>query len=506
MGLLDAFQGLGNLNPEQTQGLLSAAAQMLQQSGPSRTPTSFGQVLGGGLGAYQQSTEAARKRKIEEAQAAQIAKLTGLKIQDAESDLTNQQALRDRAEQLRQFYIKQGGGGLPQQPSGAGALPAANMGGEVFTQAASAYGLPTDDTSLNKIVGLVNEGMTPEAAAASLAGKSSPTVENSQTMQGATNRTIPPLPTQLAGKPKSLYEQRIAQSQALRNAGFGQEADAAETAALKFMPQVDSWESVRVDGKIYKKPYFKDGSSGEYIPAEVAEKLMKVDTGGKTLLAGEMSGNTYQSFNNTVDPNTAANNAVTIRGQNLTNERAREANQISSGVRADTQAQKVRDENLTKQGQIASFDTMLDSLDRLDKSPGLPRSVGLYSKTPTIPGSDSANFQAELETFKSQAFLPQVAQLKGMGALSDAEGKKLSAAVGALDPSMSEKAFRESIKRIKDTMNTARARVVSSSREAVQQGSAQPQPARKSVLRGQVIDGYRFKGGDPSNQSSWEKQ
>lgn len=479
MGILDSIT---NLSPEQTQGLLAFASSALQ-AGSSGRPVSFGGALGGGIQAFQQSMDAQRKKKIEEAQAAQIAKLTGLKIQDAESDVANQAAARARAEQLRQFYIKQGGG-LPQEPSSAG-LPAASMGG---------------------IVGLVNEGMTPAAAAASLAGKSSPTVGNSQIMQGATSANLPPLPNPSVNKPKSLYEQRIAQSQALRNAGFGPEADAAETAALKFMPQVDSWESVRMGGKIYKKPYFKDGSSGEYIPAEVAEKLMKVDTGGKTLLAGEMSGNTYQTFTNTVDPNTTANNAVTIRGQNLTNDRAREANKISGGMRSDAQQQKVRDENLTKQGQIASFDTMLDSLDRLDKSPGLPRSVGLYSKVPTIPGSDSANFQAELETFKSQAFLPQVAQLKGMGALSDAEGKKLSAAVGALDPSMSEKAFRESIKRITDTMNTARERVVNSSRESVQQGSAQPQPARKSVMRGQVIDGYRFKGGDPSQQSNWEKQ
>ena len=76
-----------------------------------------------------------------------------------------------------------------------------------------------------------------------------------------------------------------------------------------------------------------------------------------------------------------------------------------------------------------------------------------------MPGSDSANFQAELNTFQSQAFLPMVAQLKGMGALSDAEGKKLTAAVGALDPKMGEKAFRDSIGRITKDMDAARERM-----------------------------------------------
>jgi hypothetical protein len=81
-----------------------------------------------------------------------------------------------------------------------------------------------------------------------------------------------------------------------------------------------------------------------------------------------------------------------------------------------------------------------------------------------VPGTDSANFQAELETFKSQAFLPMVSQLKGMGALSDAEGKKLTAAVGALDPRMGEAAFRASLARVKKDMDDARERVAGARR------------------------------------------
>jgi hypothetical protein len=102
---------------------------------------------------------------------------------------------------------------------------------------------------------------------------------------------------------------------------------------------------------------------------------------------------------------------------------------------------------------------MLGTLDRLSKHPGLERSVGKMGALPTMPGSGSANFQAELNTFQSQAFIPMVAQLKGMGALSDAEGKKLTAAVGALDPKMGEQAFRESLARIIGDMTAARARL-----------------------------------------------
>lgn len=160
----------------------------------------------------------------------------------------------------------------------------------------------------------------------------------------------------------------------------------------------------------------------------------------------------------------AAGRAVTMRGQDLTNARAIEANTLKQGEKKAT-------EDLTKGSQIASFDTMLGTLDRLGAHPGLSKSVGLMGALPTIPGSDSANFQAELNTFQSQAFIPMVAQLKGMGALSDAEGKKLTQAVGALDLKMGEKAFRESVSRIKADMEAAYARVAGKPREGGATGS-----------------------------------
>ena len=157
---------------------------------------------------------------------------------------------------------------------------------------------------------------------------------------------------------------------------------------------------------------------------------------------------------------------LTKRGQNMTDSRARDFNAVQVEANNIKRDEKKATQDLTKNSQVASFDTMLGTLDRLGKHPGLSRSVGLVGALPTMPGSDSANFQAELNTFQSQAFLPMVAQLKGMGALSDAEGKKLTQAVGALDPKMGEKAFRESVARITSDMGAARERVSGSKRSA----------------------------------------
>jgi hypothetical protein len=124
--------------------------------------------------------------------------------------------------------------------------------------------------------------------------------------------------------------------------------------------------------------------------------------------------------------------------------------------------QRMEQERLEKvqgiEGSIAQTKTAIDSVDTLLNSPGLSRAVGLGSMVPTLPGSDSANFEAQLDTFKAQTFVPMVAQLKGMGALSDAEGKKLSEAVGALNIKMGEQEFRRSLNNIKKVLNDANAR------------------------------------------------
>lgn len=164
-----------------------------------------------------------------------------------------------------------------------------------------------------------------------------------------------------------------------------------------------------------------------------------------------------------------------MAGENAAN-RAATASLREPQIEANKlKAQEKRDmAEMTKASQVASFDTMLGTLDRLSKHPGLPRSVGTYSMVPTMPGSDSANFQAELDTFQSQAFIPMVAQLKGMGALSDAEGKKLTAAVGALSLKMDEEAFKESLGRVITQMEQARTRVASTTHKPSEQAANAP--------------------------------
>lgn len=133
------------------------------------------------------------------------------------------------------------------------------------------------------------------------------------------------------------------------------------------------------------------------------------------------------------------------------------------------------------QGRVAAFDSAIDTLDLLNQHPGKKSVVGTLSGgvVSAIPGTDAAGFMSQLETFKAQTFIPMVSALKGMGALSDAEGKKLTAAVGALDPKMKLTEFNSAVTRIKGELEAARQRASTLPGMGKQTGNNDPLGIRK---------------------------
>ncbi len=105
--------------------------------------------------------------------------------------------------------------------------------------------------------------------------------------------------------------------------------------------------------------------------------------------------------------------------------------------------------------ELYKSSTILGTLDDLLEGDTLESSAGWQDIFPTVPGSDVAGFESQLETLKSQLFLQGVKQLKGMGALSEAEGRKIAAAVGSLDISMGDALLRREITRIRNDIRRA---------------------------------------------------
>jgi hypothetical protein len=167
--------------------------------------------------------------------------------------------------------------------------------------------------------------------------------------------------------------------------------------------------------------------------------------------------------------------------------------------------QKITAAEKAQSGAIQAIDTALASIKELVDHPGRKAATGTSSLTNRLamPGGDARTFLDKLETFKSQMFVPMVQQMKGMGQLSDAEGRKLTAAVGALEPTMSESAFKTSLQSIMRELETTRNR---SSKPLTSIGARNNSPpVAPPPKRGAVVDGYMFNGGNPADQKNWKK-
>lgn len=127
-------------------------------------------------------------------------------------------------------------------------------------------------------------------------------------------------------------------------------------------------------------------------------------------------------------------------------------------------------ERMERQEQVINFEqsaeTMQHGMDLVDriatqmqdigKSDGLI-SNGLYLLNSQIGGTRTHAIANDIETLKSNVFLTQIEKMRGMGALTDTEGKKLEGAIATLNPY--SRNFPQSLQYIKDTLESAKERM-----------------------------------------------
>ncbi|SFU94346.1 hypothetical protein [Xenorhabdus koppenhoeferi] len=112
--------------------------------------------------------------------------------------------------------------------------------------------------------------------------------------------------------------------------------------------------------------------------------------------------------------------------------------------------------------QVNAIDQTIGTANRILDSPGFNGYFGINVNpfgNRYLPGTDAANTEALVDTLKSQTFLANVQLMKGLGALSNAEGQRVTDAIGKLSPSISEKAAKETIKTIISVTNKGKHRL-----------------------------------------------
>jgi hypothetical protein len=146
---------------------------------------------------------------------------------------------------------------------------------------------------------------TPEQQAASLPG-------------GPTNENAAMIPQMKGGLNQDMFLAQVAQINPLK-------ALELKASLAKQQPKVKDWQAVNVGGKVMYAPYFEDGTAGRPVPLEMARKLEARNTGGTTDLFDPYTGVVKSSVKNTYSPT----DVVTMRGQDLSDARARELNAIT---------------------------------------------------------------------------------------------------------------------------------------------------------------------------------
>lgn len=171
---------------------------------------------------------------------------------------------------------------------------------------------------------------------------------------------------------------------------------------------------------------------------------------------------------------------------------------IPKDVQGEATAKRYGTEVGERQGDLgkakAGLDSSLDSLGRLETfatrikgDPNLGRITGLMGVLPNWPGGGAANAQAQLNTLKSQVAFTVLQAMRdasktggALGAVSDAEGKRLENNLAALEQAQDEKSFKRAMDDIVSWSKGARGRLQSAYDQDYGRIPA-PQPAGASA-------------------------
>lgn len=285
--------------------------------------------------------------------------------------------------------------------------------------------------------------------------------------------------------------------------------------ATKYSSDVKT--GVGPDGKTFTYVMGEDGSQKRLDGTMPRDEMKLAELGGTVEAYNPYALTPGQKFTKTL----TTGDRVSMRGQDKTDLRSRELNDIHrQGQRTQIISDPIQgpllidkgtgqarqaigadgnpirgEQTIKKESQAKGLLPVIDSAEKL-----LGGATGSYAgagvdKTAQFFGvaTGGAKNIAQLKVLEGQIMMNQPRMEGPQSNMDVLLYRQMAGQIG--DSTVPQEMKRAAIKSIREIHQ----RYAGSQQE-------QSRPARKSVLKGQVIDGYRFKGGDPANQNNWEQK
>ena len=253
------------------------------------------------------------------------------------------------------------------------------------------------------------------------------------------------------------------------------------------------------DGSVVERRYSNRGDYKDTpVSGELVGQLQKVDLGGQQQLINPYTGEVIREEAVTATPYQSFQMSPDAQGDVAEAEAAaRKRGEVSGTKEAGAE------------GKIETLDKTIGLVDQLLSHPGRKAATGATFAAGYIPSTEAYDFNQLLDQLTGQSFLSEVEKMRGLGTLTETEGKKLTVAAAALKTSQTEAAFERNLRAFQSELERARNKTSAKMGGAPSRPApAAPKPASPVAAKpktGERRGDYMFLGGDPADRNRWRK-